>query len=93
MYQVAKSERELYCLFVNFFIDDKGAVRNKSERNSLKDKTMALFPYCEFFLFIFFFFFWKAFTEVSKRKKMGFSIIRDTNVMEILRVYFYILYI
>lgn len=56
MYQVAKSERELYCLFVNFFIDDKGAVRNKSERNSLKDKTMALFPYCEFFLFIFFFF-------------------------------------
>ena len=56
MYQVAKSERELYCLFVNFFIDDKGAVRNKSERNSLKDKTMALFPYCEFFLFFFFFF-------------------------------------
>lgn len=57
MYQVAKSERELYCLFVNFFIDDKGAVRNKSERNSLKDKTMALFPCCEFFLPHFFSFF------------------------------------
>ena len=56
---------------------------------------MALFPCCEFFLFIFLFlfFFFGRFIEVSKRKKMGFSIIRDTNVMEILRVYFYILYI
>ena len=57
MYQVAKSERELYCLFVNFFIDDKGAVRNKSERNSLKDKTTALFSRVANFFFFFFFFF------------------------------------
>lgn len=54
MYQVAKSERELYCLFVNFFIDDKGAVRNKSERNSLKDKTTALFSRVANFFFFFF---------------------------------------